>query len=167
MLEKLKSEIRAVLLATLFFAAWLGVLMLLKLLILEDYHIHFGGFSMVLVGALILGKVVLILEHVSLGSWLHKHPSIVEVLLRTLLYAIGTFIVLLLEKSFESRHEHGGFLPALANVFSHRDMPHVWTNAICLGGALLFYNLLSAVNRRLDGGLAGVFLSPPAPRSHS
>jgi hypothetical protein len=167
MFEKLKAEIKAVVLATLFFAAWLGALMLLKVLILEDYHIRFTSFSLVLVGALILGKVVLILEHVSLGSWLRNHPVIVEVLLRTLLYALGTLVVLLLEKSFESRHEHGGFLRALANVFEHRDMPHVWTNAICLGGALLFYNLLSAVNRRLDGGLTGAFLSPPAPHSQS
>lgn len=159
--DKLKHELKSVILVTLFFAAWLGVLMLLKVLILEDYHIRFGGFSMVLVGALVLGKVVLILEHVSLGSWLRKHPVIVEILLRTLVYALGTLVVLLLEKSFESRHDHGGILPALANVFSHRDMPHVWTNAICLTGALFFYNSLSVLNRHLgSGGLAGVFLSP-------
>lgn len=105
---------------------------------------------------------MLILEHVPLGLWLRNHPVLVEVLLRTLLYAIGTLVVLLLEKSFESRHEHGGILPALANVFEHRDMPHVWANTICLGGALLFYNLLSALKSHLGpGGLACAFLSPP------
>lgn len=159
--EKLKHEIKAVVLVTLFFAAWLGVLMGIKALILEDYQIHLTGFSMVLVGALVLGKVVLILEHVPLGSWLRNHPVLVEVLLRTLLYAIGTLVVLLLEKSIESRHEHGGILPALANVFEHRDMPHVWANTICVTGALLFYNLLSALKHHLGtGGLARVFLTP-------
>jgi hypothetical protein len=134
----------------------------LKVLILEDYQIHFGGFSMVLVGALILAKVVLILEHVSLGSWLRGQPVLVDVVLRTLLYALGTLVVMLLEKGFESRHEHGGFGPALMNVFQHRDIPHVWANTICVTGALLFYNLLSALNRHLgSGGLAEVFLSPP------
>lgn len=159
-LEKLKHELKSVCLVTLFFAAWLGALMGIKALILEDYQIHLSGFSMVLVGALILGKVVLILEHVPLGLWLRNHPVLVEVLVRTVLYAIGTLVVLLLEKSFESRHEHGGMLPALARVFEHRDMPHVWTNTICLGGALLFYNLLTALNHHLGtGGLARVFLT--------
>lgn len=159
--EKLKHELKAVVLVTLFFAAWLGVFMGLKVLILEDYQIRFGSVSAVLIGALILAKVVLILEHVPLGGWLRDKPVLVDVLLRTFLYAAGTLVVMLLEKAFESRHEQGGFGPALMNVFQHRDMPHVWANAICVTGALLFYNLLSVLNRRLEtGGLAGVFLSP-------
>ncbi len=159
--EKLKHELRAVVLVTLFFAAWIGVLMGLKVLILEDYQIRFGSVSAVLIGALILAKVVLILEHVSLGSWLRKHPVLLDVILRTLLYAFGTFVVILLEKAFQSRHEQGGFGPALMKVFQHRDMPHVWANTICVTGALLFYNLLSALNHHLGaGGLAQVFLTP-------
>jgi hypothetical protein len=54
---------------TLFFAAWLGMFMGLKILILEGYQIRFGSASAVLIGALVLAKVVLILEHVPLGAW--------------------------------------------------------------------------------------------------
>jgi hypothetical protein len=162
--QKLKHELRAIVMVTLFFAAWLGILMVLKILLLEDYHIRFGGFSMVLIGALILAKVVLILEHVPLGAWLRDKPVLFDVLLRTILYAFGTFVVMLLEKAFESRHEQGGFGPALMNVFQHRDMPHLWANTICLTGALLFYNLLSALDRHLGtGGLTRVFLAPHVP----
>ena len=160
--EKAKHELKAIALVTLFFAAWLGVLMGLKVLILEDYQIRFGSISAVLIGALILAKVVLILEHVPLGEWLRNQPALVDVIVRTLLYAFGTFVVILLEKAFESRHEQGGFGPALMNVFQHRDMPHVWANTICVTGALLFYNLLSTLNRHLGtGGLARMLLSPP------
>jgi len=159
---KLKHELKAVILVTLFFAAWLGVFMALKLLILEDYQIHFKGFSMVLIGALVLAKVVLILEHVSLGAWLRSRPVLLDVIARTFLYAAGTLVVMLLEKAFESRHEQGGFGPALMNVFQHRDMPHIWANSICVSGALLFFNSLSILSRHLGkGGLARVFLSPP------
>lgn len=159
--EKLKHELKSVILVTLFFAAWLGVLMLLKILILDDYQISIGGTSKVLIGALILAKVVLILEHVPLGAWIRSQPLLLEVMTRTILYACGTLVVMLLEKAFDSRHEQGGFVPALTGVFQHPDMPHVWANTICLGGALLFFNLLSAVNRHLgSGGLARVFSSP-------
>ncbi|MGL5017211.1 MAG: hypothetical protein ACRDBP_03690 [Luteolibacter sp.] len=159
--EKLKHELKAVILVTLFFAAWLGIFMGLKILILDDYQIRFGSVSAVLIGALVLAKVVLIMEHVPLGRWVRSRPALVDVILRTLLYAFGTFIVMLLEKAFESRHEQGGFVSALMNVFQHRDMPHIWANTICVTGALLFYNLLSALNHHLGtGGLARVFLSP-------
>jgi hypothetical protein len=163
--EKLKHELKAVILVTLFFAAWLGVFMGLKVLILEDYQIRFGGFSAVLIGALVLAKVVLILEHVPLGGWVRSKPALVDVILRTLLYAFGTLVVMLLEKAFESRHEAGGFGTALMNVFQHPDMPHIWANTICVTGALLFYNLLSTLNHQIgSGGLAGVFLSPKKHR---
>ena len=159
--KKLTHELKAIVMVTLFFAAWLGVLMVLKILLLEDYQIRIGGFSMVLIGALVLAKVVLILEHVSLGVWLRNQPVVVDVILRTFLYALGTLVVMLLEKGFESRHEQGGFGPALMNVFQHPDMPHLWANTICVTGALLFYNLLTVLNRHLGtGGLARVFLSP-------
>ena len=160
--QNLKHELKAILLLTLFFAAWLGVLMGIKVLIPEEYQIPFGGISKVLIGALILAKVVLILEHVSLGAWLRRKPVIVDAVLRTLFYASGTLVVMLLEKAIESRHEQGGFGPALLKVFQHPDMPHVWANTLCVTGALLFYNLLSVLNRHHGpGGLARVFLSPP------
>lgn len=158
--EKLKHELKAVILVTLYFAAWLGIFMGLKILILEGYQIRFGSVSAVLIGALVLAKVVLILEHVPLGGWVKNKPVLVDVILRTLLYAFGTFVVMLLEKAFETRHEQGGFVSALTNVFQHPDMPHIWANTICVTGALLFYNLLSALNQHLGpGGLARVFLT--------
>jgi hypothetical protein len=159
--EKLKHELKAVALLTLYFAAWLGTLTGLKTLILEEYQISFGSASAVLIGALVLAKVVLILEHVPLGGWLRNQPVLMDVILRTLLYALGTLVVMLLEKAFETRHEQGGFSGALMNVIQHRDMPHIWANTICVTGALLFYNLSSALNRHLGtGGLAHVFLTP-------
>lgn len=166
--KKLPHELKAIVMVTLFFAAWLGVLMVLKILLLEDYQIRIGGFSMVLIGALVLAKVVLILEHVSLGVWLRNQPVVVDVILRTFLYVLGTLVVMLLEKGFESRHEQGGFGPALTKIFQHRDMPHLWANTICVTGALLFYNLLSILNRHQGaGGLVRVFLSPPRDSTSS
>jgi|688.fasta_scaffold24886_4 hypothetical protein len=74
--EKLQHELKAIVLVTLYFAAWLGVFMGLKVLILEDYQIHFGSVSAVLIGALILAKVVLILEYVALGYRLSEKSAL-------------------------------------------------------------------------------------------
>jgi len=159
--QKLKDEIRAVALVTFYFAMWIGVLMALKELVLAEYRIEFHGLSLVIVGALVLAKVVLVLEHVPLGAWTRTRSALLDVVLRTALYAVGVLVVLLLEKAFEGRHEHGGFGPSLIAVFQHAEVHHVWVNTICLTGALLGYNALSVVRRHLgQGGLLRLFLSP-------
>src|SRR5262245_56064771 len=160
--QKMAEELKAVVLTTLYFAIWFGALVTLKRLILADYQIAFRGWSLALMGALVVAKVVLILEHVSLGQWLRSHPAVFDVIVRTLVYTVGVFIALLLEKAFEARHEYGGFGQALLHVFEHRDMPHVWANTICVGFALLVFNALSILRRHIGREqLIGLFLAPP------
>ena len=159
--EKLAHELRALLQAMLYFTVWLGALVVLKKLILEEYRIEFEGLSVALVGALVLSKVVLILENVSLGEWVRKRPAWVEVALRTALYSVGVFVVLLVEKAFEGRHEYGGFVASLTSLFQDADFNHVLINTICIGGALVGFNVLWVIRRHLgEGGLIRLFLSP-------
>jgi hypothetical protein len=62
--ERLGEEIKAVALTTLYFAVWFGVLIVLKELLLAEYRIEVRGLSLALVGALVVAKVVLLMEHV-------------------------------------------------------------------------------------------------------
>ena len=81
--------------------------------------------------------------------------------MRTVLYAIGLFMVMILEKAFKGRHEHGEFGNVLMALFRHADMPHVWANTICISGALLGYNILAVIRKQLGpGGLIKMFLTP-------
>ncbi|MFG6159956.1 hypothetical protein ACGTNG_14230 [Halomonas sp. 1390] len=159
--QRLIHELKAVGVTTLYFGSWLAALLALKQLILAEYHIEFSGMTKAVVGALILSKVVLVLQHVSLGNWVRCRPAWVDVVLRNALYALGVLVVLLLEKGFEGRHEHGGFVASLSALFRQVDMPHVWVNVICLTGALLGYNVLSVIRRHVGGGvLVRMFLTP-------
>jgi hypothetical protein len=115
----------------------------------------------VFVGALVLAKVVLLLEHVSLGGRIARRPAWVEIAARTALCALGVLVVLLLEKAFETRHEHGGMLRALAGILRHEDIPHVVANAIVATSALLVFNVFSLVRKRLgSGALLGLLRAP-------
>jgi hypothetical protein len=159
--QKLRNEIKTVALAALYFAVWIGVLVTLKQLLLAEYKIRFNGLSMALVGALVLAKVVLVLEHVPMGAWTRHRPAFLDVILRTALFGLGVLVALLLEKAFDGRHEYGGFGPSLIALFQHAEIHHVWVNVICLSGALLGYNILSVFRRHLgEGGLMRLFLSP-------
>jgi hypothetical protein len=160
-MQKLKDEIKAVGIAVLYFGSWIAGLLLFKSLILAEYQIAFHRWSMAVVGALVLSKVVLLLEHASLGAWVSARPAWVEIVLRSALYTLGVAVVLVLEKGFESRHEHDGFVPALLYLFREADLPHVWANTLCISAALLGYNALSVVQRHLgSGGMIRIFLSP-------
>ncbi len=159
--QKLKDEIKDIGIAALYFGCWLGGLLLLKLLVLAEYRIAFHGWSLAVVGALVLSKVVLVLENVSLGAWVRGRPAWEEVVLRTVIYSLGVAVVLFLEKGFEGRHEHGGFGPALRQLIQQADVNHVLSNTLCLSGALLGYNMLSVVQRHLGkGGVIRIFMSP-------
>ena len=159
--QKLKEELWAVVITTLYFGCWILALMVLKWLILAEYAISFQGWSLALVGAVVLAKVVLVLDHFSLGAWVRRQPAWLEVLLRAALYTIGVAVVLILEKSFEGRHAAGGFVPALQNLFRQADIHHVWATTICLSGALLVCNGLSVIRRHLgENGLIRLFLVP-------
>ncbi len=158
---KLKEEIRAVLIATLYFGCWILALMVIKWLILAEYAIAFRGWSMAFVGALVLAKVVLVLEHVSLGDWVRRQPAWVDVVLRTVLYTLGVALVLILEKGFEGRHAAGGFGPAVQHLFQQADFYHVWATILCIAGALLGYNAIMVVRRHLGNReLFRIFLAP-------
>jgi hypothetical protein len=161
--QKLAKEIREVALTTLYFVLCFGVLVALKRLYLAEYQIKFRGLSLAIVSALIVAKVVLVMENVTLGQWIHSHAVALSLILRTLLYTVGVAVALLLERGFEARHEHGGFGASVVWVFQHRDMHHVWADTIVVGCALLGFNALSAMRRHLgEGQLHRVFLSPPA-----
>ena len=118
---------------------------------------------MALIGSLILSKVVLILEHVPLGTWVRRQPAWMGVVLRTMLYGGGVVVVMLLEKGFEGRHDAGGFVGALSSLSHHADLPHLWANAICITAALLFYNIMSVVRQHLGKGALLRMMRLPLP----
>lgn len=162
--QKVQEEIRLLIETMLYFVIWFGVLVALKRLLLADYEIKFRGLSLALLGALIVAKVVLLMEHVSLGQWVRRHPVVIDVILRTLICTAGVFVVMLLEKGIEGRHEHGGVGGAITWLFQQRDMYHVWADTIAVSGGLLVFNALSVVRRHLgQGQLRRLFLSPPKP----
>lgn len=159
--QTLKEEVASVTSLTVYFGCWLGALVLLKYLVLAEYQITSSNLTVAIVGAVVLAKVVLVLEHFQTGKRVRRLPAWVDVLLRTVLYSFAVFLVLVLERSFEGRHEYGSFTASLTALFRQASAIHVWTNTICLSAALLSYNMLSVVRKHLGkGALLKMFLVP-------
>ena len=145
----LGEELKTIAVVMAYFTACFWIVMVLKTLFLEAYDIRFSGLMTALVAAAVTAKVVVILEKVRLDRWLDGRPLLVDVLAKTALYASATVALLLAEKAFESRAEHGGFTAALAAVTSHKDIPTVWATAIVVALAFLAYNLFNGLKREI------------------
>jgi hypothetical protein len=158
--DKIIKEVKSIFWTSLYFLVWFGSLMLIKVLLLEEYHIQFYNVSALIIGALVVAKSVLIMEAIPASKGKHQ-PAWAVVLKRTLLFMIGVFIILLLEKSIETRHEYGGVVEAFKNLFYDANMYHVWVNSICVFGALLTYNLGTLLSLNLGKeGIKKILLSP-------
>jgi hypothetical protein len=160
--EKLRHELKALVMITLYFAAWFGLVIFLKKLLLAQYDIQFNGMALAFLGAVLLAKVVLLMEHFPVESWVPNHPVAVAVILRTLIYGAGVLVALTMEKAFEARHEYGGFARALIRVYQHPEYPHVLFNTICVGLSLLVFNVISVLRRHFGkNGLSKLFFGRP------
>ena len=160
--KKIIEEIKIILRTTAYFAVVFLILMVMKKLNLEDYHIEFTGLSQVLIGSLIMAKVIILMDLISLGKWVQHKPAIVDVTILTILYSAGVAVVVLLEKAFEHRHEVKGFTNAIMYVVHNRDFYHVWATTIGASGAILVYNSFTVVQRKLgEKGLRKLFFSAP------
>ena len=158
--DKIIKEVKSIFWTSLYFLVWFGSLMLIKVLLLEKYKIRFYEVSAVIIGALIVAKSVLIMEAITASKGKNQTAWAV-VLKRTLLFMIGVFILMVLEKSIEARHEYGGVFKATGNLFHDANLYHVWVNIICVFGALLFYNLGFLIKINLGkGGFKKILLSP-------
>ncbi|HEV3224349.1 MAG TPA: hypothetical protein VGZ90_15815 [Puia sp.] len=159
-LKKIFEEIKVVARTASYFAVVFILMMVMKKLYLKDYDIEFTGLSQALVGALIMSKVIILMELISLGHWVQRQPPIVDVIIRTLLYTLGVLIVVVLEKAFEDRHKANGYGDAISYVLNHRDIYHAWATTIGAAGSIFVYNAFSVVQRTMGkNGLMKLFFS--------
>jgi hypothetical protein len=158
--SKIIKELVSIFWVSLYFLIWFGMMMLIKVLLLEEYKIHFYDISAVIIGALVVAKSVLIMEAIPVSKN-NNHPAWAVVLIRTLLFLLGVFIILVLEKSIEARHEYGGVFEAFKSLFQKADIYHVWVNILCVFGALLTYNFGSVLKLNLGkDGVKNILNSP-------
>jgi len=166
--ESVRKEVREIGLVSLFFLACFSTLILLKTLLLEEYHVEFRGLRTAVIGALVVAKVVVLLGNTSFGGRFRSGLVAVHVLWRSLLYTAAVFLVTLAERLFDLYRESGGLQLALDRLWMGREYSHFLAMNLCVGLSLLLYNALDQIDRRLgEGGLRKLFFSrgpgDPAP----
>lgn len=113
--------------------------MLTKRLMLQQYGISFSDFGAVVVGALIVGKVVLIVDHLPFVNRFPGRPLIYNVAWKTLIYVSAAFLVRLAEHLVPLVIEYGGFREAMAHLVDDVVWPRFWVIYLWLSVLLFVY----------------------------
>lgn len=158
--EKFKEEMRQIGIVSLYFFICFAMILLLKKLMLAEYDIKFFALSTAVIGALVVAKVVIILDHTSIGKRFEDHQVYVNVLYRSLVYSFFVGVVVLIEHAFEARHEAGSFMAGVKEVITHGNEDKFWATFIFIFISFVGYNVISVISDHLgEGELRRLFFS--------
>jgi hypothetical protein len=118
-------ELYEILPPTIFFLIGFNLIVLTTKLLVADYFVSVGSFMIATVGALVVGKAVLVANTLPFLGRYDRAPLIQPILFKTLVYWAVVFVARLLEAfvhfSLIDHNPVGGFLPHMIAIFSwHR-----------------------------------------------
>lgn len=158
--ERIRREVREIGLVTLYFLSCFLFFLSLKKLMLEQYHVEIKVLHTAVIGALIVAKVVILLEKTSFGGRFRSTSPFTHVLWRSFCYTVIVFVVTLAERLFDFYRENGELSKDLFELWTTRDINHFLAMNLCVGFSFLVYNFFSEIDHHLgEGGLRKFFFS--------
>jgi hypothetical protein len=161
----LLTEIRHILPATIYFFVGFNLLLLTKRLMLEQYLIQFSGFFIATTAALIVGKVVLVVDKMPFLKRYDHAPLAKPILFKALVYSFFVLVARLIEALihyYAAGGRLGGFLAQVLDDFTwHRFVAvQLWIFVLFLG-----YVAGSELNHLLgDGEFHKILFTRPSTK---
>lgn len=135
--EKLKREFQLILPPTIFFFIAFILLVITKRLIQREYGLPLSGFGGAAVGALLIGKVVLIADKLHFMNRFPDRPLLYNIAWKSGMYFFATFFVRYIEHVVPFLREYKGIAEANRHLLAEVIWPHFWVIQMWL--AVLFF----------------------------
>lgn len=170
LLKTIKHEFFEVLPPTVFFLIAFCLILATRRLILREYGIPLTGFGTAVVGALLVGKVVLIVDKLPFVNKFPGKPLLYNTLWKTFIYFCAAMLVRYLEHIIPLARQAGGFLAANHRLAEEIVWPHFWLIQMWLSVLFFIYcamrELVRAIGREkvvhmFIGGPSGEGPKPP------
>jgi hypothetical protein len=129
---KLKEEFFALLPPTIFFFVALHIVAFVRVLMLKGTRISPVSTISVAVGALILGKAVLIADLLPIMNRFPNKPLIYNVAWKTLIYLLMATVIHYLERLIDFWRQTGSFVAGNEKLLAEIVWPHFWAIQIIL-----------------------------------
>ncbi|HET9700821.1 MAG TPA: hypothetical protein VFP70_07880 [Burkholderiales bacterium] len=157
-------EIREAIPAFLFLLLVLGLARVTMALVLESYHVGVHATAVVVIGALILAKAILVADALPLTRIFADRALVLSALWKTLIYGVITFAFRFLEEFIPLAHRYGGITAAWDRLLEEVSWPHFWAVQIWITFSLLCYSLGVEVVRALGREKIMALLFGAGPR---
>ena len=165
-LQRLKREFIGVIPTAVFFFVAFQLLALTKFLILRQYEIPIEVFLAATIGALVVAKVVLVVDLLPFFNRFPDKPLVYNIAWKTTLYLMAAILVRYIEHLVPFVLEHGSITEATRRLFAEVIWPHFWLVQIWLFVIFLVYCTLRELARVLGRErLIALLVGPSAPET--
>ena len=137
MLKWIKDQFLHVLPAVVFFFVAFLVISFTTALMVRKHGITITTLSAVAFGALVVGKVVLVIDNLPFVNAFRDRPLIYNTLWKTLIYSLGGFAFRVMEELVPFIMTYGNMATGFAHFRNELDWPRFW--AVQIWVVLLFF----------------------------
>jgi fumarate reductase subunit D len=144
-----------------FFIALMLIFVVVKLLALQ-YSIHFYAFARAAIAALVLGKVVLLMEMAERKRKASRYPRAIVVAFKTIIYAMAVVAFEFGERIVRAWHETGSLREGVAIVEAHANLDHFLALLILGCTIIAMYLAMEEISHAMgEGALTRLFFKRP------
>ena len=150
----------------IFFFIAFSLLLVTQSLIGEQYGVSAWDFSTAILGALIVGKILLIVDKLAFVNRFPDRPLIYNTLWKTFIYNVAALFVRYLEQIIPRLVDGGGFGQANADIYSSIVWPHFWLVQLWLAVLFFVYCAVRELIRKIGADtVKGMFLGTASAES--
>jgi hypothetical protein len=162
---KIREEIKKLLPPTIFFFIALHLVAIFRVLMLKGTRITLSSSASNSLGALILGKAVLIADLFPFINRYPDKPLAYSIAWKTAIYMLIAMLIHYLERLVDFWRETGGFVSGNQKLLAEIVWPHFWAIQILLVLLILMYCTIREVVRAIGvDNVRTMFFGPP-PKS--
>jgi hypothetical protein len=161
--EKIKEEFLAMIPPTIFFFFTLGLVAVVRMLMTKGTGLPISTPIQVAVGALILGKAVLIADMLPIINRYPDKPLAYNVAWKTTIYVLAALVIHYLERLADFWKDAGGFVAGNEKLLAEMVWPHFWAIQIILVVLIFNYCVMHELARAIGPSkLRQMFFGRPA-----
>ena len=149
LLERVKEELLELLPPTIFFFVAFHIIVVSRALMLREYGVKVSAVAGATIGALLVGKVVLLADKLPAVNRFPDKPLIYNVAWKTLIYVLGALVVHYLEHLVPVWWRMGNLATANRHLLDEVVWPHFWAVQLWLVILLFVYCALRELIRAI------------------
>jgi hypothetical protein len=139
LLNTIKKDFFEILPPTIFFLIAFLLILFTKMMILSEYGISWTGFGAAVVGATLVGKVVLMVDKLPFVNKYPDRPLVYNTLWKSFIYFLAALLVRYLMHVVPLIRKHESFMEANRHLATQVVWPHFWILQMWLAVLFLIF----------------------------